>query len=204
VKKLIKLGVNLNIKDNQNRIPIDIARLNNNLNIIEILEHSNVWNICNFNQHRAKDNFLYNFLFIFFFSSLEIILFISVFPNLSIINLKISFVLFLLLMISYIIICYSNPGFKKTKSNKSFKSLLDYGARLNDICPYCVETKDNKSRYCYNCKSCVEYYNHHCVWISNCVGRKNFNCFILFLILCLSKLVYNVINCYQSNYFFLL
>jgi hypothetical protein len=36
--------------------------------------------------------------------------------------------------------------------------------------------------HCSSCDNCVKEYDHHCWWISNCVGSRNRKYFILFLI----------------------
>lgn len=42
--------------------------------------------------------------------------------------------------------------------------------------------KPPRSRHCEVCKSCVMVYDHHCPWINNCVGAKNYIWFYLFIV----------------------
>ena len=44
------------------------------------------------------------------------------------------------------------------------------------------------SKHCFICNQCIEIYDHHCHWINNCIGAKNKNQFIIFLIILLSFL----------------
>lgn len=57
-------------------------------------------------------------------------------------------------------------------------------------------------RHCYFCNKCVENFDHHCVWIKNCIGNKNYNQFIGYLLLIFIKLVMNVFFSIESKTIF--
>ena len=61
-----------------------------------------------------------------------------------------------------------------------------------DLCPECRIIKTARSRHCAICDRCIERYDHHCPWINNCVGIKNHNAFMLFLISMWIKIVYHI------------
>ena len=62
-----------------------------------------------------------------------------------------------------------------------------------DLCPQCKVIRTARSRHCAICNCCVERYDHHCPWINNCVGIKNHNAFMLFLISMWTKIAFHLI-----------
>ncbi|VFQ95997.1 unnamed protein product [Cuscuta campestris] len=40
-----------------------------------------------------------------------------------------------------------------------------------------------RAKHCSTCDRCVEQFDHHCPWVSNCIGKKNKWDFFIFLVL---------------------
>ncbi|CAH8612521.1 unnamed protein product [Dicrocoelium dendriticum] len=51
------------------------------------------------------------------------------------------------------------------------------------FCRHCRLEQPLRCRHCPDCNRCVMKFDHHCPWISNCVGERNHSVFLVFLIL---------------------
>ncbi|XP_039007491.1 protein S-acyltransferase 18-like [Hibiscus syriacus] len=60
-----------------------------------------------------------------------------------------------------------------------------------DDISYCslCDFEVKKLKHCRTCNRCVEGFDHHCRWLNNCVGKRNYTTFILLMIFVLSMLI---------------
>ncbi|MEE6478996.1 hypothetical protein FKM82_012089 [Ascaphus truei] len=60
-----------------------------------------------------------------------------------------------------------------------------------------LEYKDSKTKHCWDCDRLVDNFDHHCIWLNNCVGGKNywffFNCAVSAF---LGILLLTIMSCY--------
>ena len=120
--------------------------------------------------------FSFLFLFIKFYQFVPLYLFIS------------GIITYLLFIVVYTRLFLLNPGFpervdinlvKKSKKNYMYCSLCNIWVN-----------KWAGVKHCHRCGMCIENYDHHCDWISKCVGKKNTNEFNFFIIWIVMVVIY--------------
>eukprot|EP00667_Euglena_gracilis_P003610 EG_transcript_3622 len=48
-------------------------------------------------------------------------------------------------------------------------------------CYLCRAFVDKSSKHCRNCNKCVVGFDHHCKWLNNCIGARNYRTFFTFM-----------------------
>ena len=85
---------------------------------------------------------------------------------------------------SFYICSISNPGIIRSTNITSLKKKYPYDFLFNndeDFCKKCNFEKINRSKHCIICDKCIEKFDHHCIWVNNCIGAKNLKYFYYFI-----------------------
>jgi palmitoyltransferase ZDHHC9/14/18 len=61
------------------------------------------------------------------------------------------------------------------------ETVLDGHYIKTKFCTTCHIYRPPRGFHCDTCGCCIERFDHHCPWLSTCIGRKNYRSFILFL-----------------------
>mmetsp|Transcript_27174 Transcript_27174/g.78080 ORF Transcript_27174/g.78080 Transcript_27174/m.78080 type:complete len:326 (+) Transcript_27174:110-1087(+) len=70
------------------------------------------------------------------------------------------------------------------------------------FCTICRVVVAETSKHCWTCMKCVDGFDHHCVWLNTCIGRKNYWSFLLSAISLLAMtgtLIASVLACLFLN-----
>ena len=193
IKKLLHNGADKNILNKNKVSPAMLARENPELS--DIFSKKGICQKLFFKpdiNKKSKFSNINMLLFIILHFTVIFLTFIMLMPYFdntyfSILYLVISLLLFIL----FFILAFSDPG---TLTNNKYKDALDIieqGEMLEYYCPKCLIKMDFRTKHCVICEKCVDDFDHHCFWVGNCIGKKNFSLFFDFLVYVIFNTLFN-------------
>lgn len=84
----------------------------------------------------------------------------------------------------------------RVEENRKAIKIIQLGSiRKYRICQTCLIVRPQRSTHCADCDNCVERFDHHCPWIGNCVGKRNYKYFYIFIVLTNILTIYLITFC---------
>jgi palmitoyltransferase len=50
------------------------------------------------------------------------------------------------------------------------------------FCDRCDTHVSDQSKHCRRCNRCTLRFDHHCIWLNNCIGSSNYSVFLALII----------------------
>jgi len=103
-----------------------------------------------------------------------------------------------------------NPFALEQKAPLTRKHVVK-GAELDTKwCDTCCVYRPLRTSHCGICNNCVENFDHHCPWVGNCIGRRNYRYFLFFIFLnsfeclyvmaiCITHIIMNTNDSHKSG-----
>jgi len=165
-------------KPEQNKIKQDKPELSNRKNEIALILKSLLNKIIG--KEQSRNSFAYPFLvFVIIVELFNQIIIIRGYKNYFM--AMVFTILFSVLLFFYLTASKSDAGEIFSKCINSLILLAEQGEDMKNICPWCINYTNEKTRHCFQCKRCFEYQEFHEPFINNCVGRNNFSLYMSFL-----------------------
>ncbi|CAD8085056.1 unnamed protein product [Paramecium primaurelia] len=103
----------------------------------------------------------------------------------------ISYVMYFSCVLFLFLTQFTDPGIiprKEIIEKMKDENLLHFIPTENDnadyqvkICVTCMIKKPPRSNHCAECDNCVDVFDHHCPFVNNCIGKRNYAYFISFI-----------------------
>lgn len=110
----------------------------------------------------------------------------------GIVTTVVTALLFLFTLINFLVTSFIDPGYYPINVSNDEYEVIQHGVS-KDItvkggstftmrwCDECKHYRPPRSHHCSVCEMCVEHFDHHCPWVDNCIGMKNYRYFVLFI-----------------------
>jgi len=194
VRLLLQKGALIDIKNNSGLTPMRLALKEKRIEIYNILITNKKLVICNLKAPAKKiqKSKKYAWIAIIFKFISYYIIFFHVYPFLfihyeneifDVIIFLIHIILNIFLIILFLYLICGDPGYIDDfdKINDFQNLLIKKKETFLDFCFKCSVFKTDNIKHCVICDKCCKEFDHHCLWLDNCIGKNNYNFFKIIL-----------------------
>lgn len=90
---------------------------------------------------------------------------------------------------SHLAVLLSDPADPRVRSQPTNKVLPEFDREKHSHviedgrCHLCnINTESKRTKHCSICNKCIVRFDHHCKWLNNCIGARNYRAFLVCLI----------------------
>jgi len=128
-------------------------------------------------------------LVVTFTGTFTVLLTTPLFSNLHFILLLLFVTLFLLHVSTHLIVLLLDPADPEVRARPIDEIVPEFDRRKhrhvieNGRCHLCnITTHSRHTKHCSICNKCVPRFDHHCKWLNNCIGGRNYPAFLACLV----------------------
>jgi len=95
----------------------------------------------------------------------------------------------------------ADPGIVRTSQEVKYRTIIELAESegFNPVvfCSSCLVRRPIRSKHCSVCDRCVSRFDHHCPWVGNCIGEKNHQNFVGYLLFLSFLALFSGWGCYS-------